>query len=70
VAGGAIALGTAVVHQFTKQEVEQIEAKTGKPVEELTDKELAQATQELGITGEPLIDEDEEAVEAAEEEDE
>lgn len=66
--GGTVALGTAMVHKFTKKDVEQIEAKTGKPAEELTDEELQQVTQQLGIQGAPLSEAEMQEVEKAEDE--
>lgn len=63
--GGAIALGTAAVHKYSKKDVERIEQQTGKPAEELTDEELAQATQQLGIQPEEMSDQEWDAVEQA-----
>ena len=63
--GGAIALGTAAVHKYSQKDVERIEQQTGKPAEELTDEELAQATQQLGIQPQEMSDEEWDAVEAA-----
>lgn len=63
--GGAIALGTAAVHKYSKKDVERIEQQTGKSAEELTDEELAQATQQLGIQPEELDDQDVDQVEAS-----
>lgn len=63
--GGAIALGTAAVHKYSKKDVERIEQQTGKPAEALTDEELAQATQQLGIQPEEMSDQEWDAVEQA-----
>ena len=63
--GGAIALGTSAVHKYSKKDVERIEQQTGKPAEELTDEELAQATQQLGIQPQEMSDEEWDAVEAS-----
>jgi hypothetical protein len=64
-AGGAIALGTAAVHKYSKKDVERIEAQTGKPAEELTDDELTQASQQLGIQPQEMSDEEWDQVEAS-----
>jgi hypothetical protein len=63
--GGAIALGTSAVHKYSKKDVERIEQQTGKPAEELTDEELAQATQQLGIQPEEMSDQEWDQVEAS-----
>ena len=63
--GGAIALGTAAVHKYSKKDVERIEQQTGKSAEELTDEELAQATQQLGIQPQEMSDEEWDQVEAS-----
>ncbi|MBE2222395.1 MAG: SHOCT domain-containing protein [Anaerolineae bacterium] len=67
--GGAIALGTAAVHKYSKKDVERIEQQAGKPAEELTDEELAQATQQLGIQPQEMSDEEWDQVDAADAED-
>jgi Short C-terminal domain len=67
--GGMVALGTAAVYKYSKRDVEQIEEKTGKPAEELTDEELAQAAQELGIQPQELDDAEMDQVDAADAED-
>jgi len=56
--GGMVALGASAVHKYSKKDVERIEAQTGKPAEELTDEELQQATQSLGIEPEEMSDEE------------
>lgn len=63
--GGAIALGTSAVHKYSQKDVERIEQQTGKPAEELTDEELTQATQQLGIQPQEMSDEEWDAVEAS-----
>lgn len=66
--GGTVALGAVAVRKFTKKDVEKIEAAAGKPAEELSDEELQQITQKLGIQGEPLTAEEQKQVDAAERE--
>jgi hypothetical protein len=63
--GGMVALGTAAVYKYSKKDVERIEQQTGKPAEELTDEQLAQAAQQLGIQPQEMSDEEWDAVEKA-----
>ncbi len=65
--GGMIVLGTSAVHKYSKKDVERIEQQTGKPAEELTDEQLAQAAQQLGIQPEELDDQEMDQVDAADE---
>ena len=67
--GGMVALGAAAVHKYSKKDVERIEEKTGQPAEELTDEQLAQAAQELGIQPQEMSDEENDEMEAADAED-
>lgn len=61
-AGGLIAIG---VHKLSKHDVEKVEAKTGKPAEELTDEELEQVMAELNIAANEMTDEEMDQVDAA-----
>jgi hypothetical protein len=63
--GGMVALGTASVYKLSKQDTERVEKYTGKPAEELTDEELSQAMDNLGIPKEELSDAEFEEVEKA-----
>jgi hypothetical protein len=67
--GGMVALGTAAVYKYSKKDVERIEQQTGKPAEELTDEQLAQAAQQLGIQPQEMSDDEWDAVEKADAED-
>ena len=57
--GGAIALGGAYAgHKLSKQDAEQIEAASGKSIDDMSDEELQQYMEERGIQPEPMTDED------------
>jgi hypothetical protein len=49
--GGMVAWGT---RKLTQKDVQQIEQKTGKPYEDLSDAEVQQATTALNIQAAPL----------------
>lgn len=63
--GGMVALGAAAVHKYSKRDVERIEQHTGKSAEELTDEELAQASQDLGIQQQEMTEDEWNEVESA-----
>lgn len=65
--GGLIAAGS---YKLSKSQAQQVEQKTGKPVEELTDEELEQATESLNIEMEEMSDAEWAEVEAADPEEE
>jgi hypothetical protein len=50
-AAGMVAWGTK---KLTQKDVQQIEQKTGKPYEDLSDAEVQQATTQLGIQAQPM----------------
>ncbi|HMK09304.1 MAG TPA: hypothetical protein VK449_09770 [Anaerolineales bacterium] len=50
-AAGMVAWGTK---KLTQKDVQQIEQKTGKPYEDLSDAEVQQATASLGIQAQPM----------------
>ena len=54
-AGGLIALGT---HKLRKEDVDRVEEHTGESADDLTDEELEQAMDELGIEDQETGDED------------
>ena len=67
VIGGAVLLAVGMTAtKLTKPEVEQIEEKTGKKAEDLSEDELDAAMGELGIEGEEPSDEEVAMLEAAE----
>ena len=61
--GGLLAFGA---YKLSKRDTERVEEHTGKKAEELTDEQLEQAMDELGIEKETVSDEEWEAAEAAE----
>jgi len=61
-AGGLIALGA---YKLSKRDTERVEEHTGKKAEELTDAELEQAMDQLGIDKEAMSDEEWTEVEKA-----
>ena len=48
-------------YKMTKQQSEQIQAQSGVDPEEMTDEELAQSMDELGIEKQPVTDADKDA---------
>lgn len=57
--GGAIILGGLYAgHKLRKRDADQIEADTGRSVDEMSDEELKQAMEERGIEPEPMTDDD------------
>jgi hypothetical protein len=56
--GGMVAFGS---YKMSQQDAERIEQQTGVEPEELTDQELAQAMDELGIEKQTVTAEDREA---------
>jgi hypothetical protein len=60
--GGLIALGA---YKLSKRDVERVEEKTGQKAEELTDEQLEQAMDELGIDKDEMSDEEWAEVEKA-----
>jgi hypothetical protein len=57
--GGAIVLGGVYAgHKLRKRDAEQIEAASGKSIDEMSDEELKQAMDERGIQPEPMTDDD------------
>ena len=60
--GGLIALGA---YKLSKRDVQRVEEHTGQKAEELTDEQLEQAMDQLGIEKEPMSDEEWAAVEKA-----
>jgi hypothetical protein len=66
VVGGAVLItGTHRSRKLKQQDVEQIEAHAGAPIEDLEEDELDQAISELGIEEQPLDKNDEAALAAA-----
>jgi hypothetical protein len=63
-AGGAVVWAG---HKLSKNDAEKIEEHTGKPPDDLTDEEVETAMSELGIEEQELTEEDQAAIEAAEE---
>jgi hypothetical protein len=63
--GGLIALGA---YKLGKRDVERIEEHTGKSAEDLSDEELDQAMDDLGIEGEELDDTDYDYIDEQEDE--
>ncbi len=67
VVGGAVLLAVGMTAtKLTQPEVKQIEEKTGKKAEDLSEDELDAAMGELGIEGEEPSDEEVAMLEAAE----
>jgi hypothetical protein len=67
IVGGAILVGGAhAMKKLTQKDAQAVEQHTGKPPEELSEEELAQAMTELNIQGEPVTPADEQAMAAAE----
>lgn len=57
--GGAIVLGGLYAgHKLRKRDADQIEADTGKSIDEMSDEELKQAMEERGIEPEEMTDDD------------
>ena len=65
-AGGLLAFGA---YKLSKRDAQRVEEYTGKPAEELTDEQLEQAMDQLGIDKQTLTDEDQAYVEQQESED-
>ena len=63
--GGMIAVGYAG-YRMSKRDVERVEEHTGKKAEDLTDEQLEQAMDQLGIEKQTVSDEEWAAAEAAE----
>jgi hypothetical protein len=63
--GGMVALGTTAVYKYSQKDVERIEQQTGQSAEELTDEQLQQAAQQLGIQPQEMDDQEWDQVEAA-----
>jgi len=61
--GGLLAFGA---YKLSKRDTQRVEEHTGQKAEELTDEQLEQAMDELGIEKETVSDEEWEAAEAAE----
>ena len=55
--GGMIALGYAG-YKMSKRDVQRVEEQTGKDADELTDEQLEQAMDQLGIEKETMTDEE------------
>ena len=55
--GGMVALGYAG-YKMSKRDVDRVEEKTGKDADELTDEQLEQAMDQLGIEKETMSDEE------------
>ena len=67
--GGAVLLaGGAVAYKLGKKDAERIEERSGKSVEEMSDEELTQSMDELGIKSQELTDEDRAAIDRYEKE--
>ena len=62
--GGMIAVGYAG-YKLSKRDVERVEEQTGQSADELTDEQLEQAMDQLGIEKEPMPDEEWAAAEKA-----
>ena len=62
--GGLLAFGA---YKLSKRDVKRVEEHTGQQAEELTDEQLEQAMDELGIEKQTVSDEEWEAAEQAEE---
>jgi len=67
--GGMVALGTYSVYKLSKRDTERVEEYTGKPAEELTDEQLEQAMDQLGIEKQEVSDTEYEEIEQADAED-
>lgn len=68
VVGGAVVLaGSAAAHhhKISEQDAAKIEEYTGQSVEELSDEELTQAMDDLGVEDLPMDENDEAAIAAA-----
>lgn len=64
--GGLVVVGVGTAaYKLTKKDTEQIEQHTGKPVEDLSEEEMNQAMDDLGIEGEEVTDSDMAQLEAA-----
>jgi len=72
VGAGAILLigGTAAAIKLSQPDIKRIEAHTGKSADDLTEEELLAAMKKLGIQRLELSEEDEAAIEEADEEEE
>jgi uncharacterized membrane protein YgaE (UPF0421/DUF939 family) len=55
--GGMVAVGYAG-YKMSKKDVQRVEEQTGKPADELTDEQLEQAMDQLGIKKETMTDEE------------
>lgn len=67
--GGAIVLaGGAVAYKLGKKDAERIEEHSSKSVEEMSDEELKQSMDELGIQSQELTEEDRAAIDRYEKE--
>ena len=62
--GGMVALGYAG-YKMSKRDVQRVEEHTGQPADELTDEQLEQAMDQLGIEKETMSDEEWAQVEKA-----
>jgi predicted Zn-dependent peptidase len=62
--GGMVALGYAG-YKLSQRDVERVEEQTGKKADELTDEQLEQAMDQLGIDKETMTDEEWAAAEEA-----
>ena len=63
--GGAIVVGAgALAYKLGKGQAQQIEQRTGVPLEEMSDEEIQGAMNDLGMQGEPLTEADNASLEA------
>lgn len=64
--GGMVLVGAGTAaYKMSHKDVEQIEQHTGKPAEDLSEEEMTQAMDELGIESQEISDSDMAALEAA-----
>lgn len=64
--GGLVVVGVGTAaYKLTQKDTEQIEQHTGKPVEDLSEEEMNQAMDDLGIEGQEVTDSDMAQLEAA-----
>ena len=68
--GGMVVVGTsAAMVKMSQADAQKIQQSTGKAPEELSEEELQQAMQQQGVQAQPVTEQDQQAMAAAEEAD-
>ena len=68
--GGMVVVGTsAAMVKMSQADAQKIQQSTGKAPEEMSDEELQQAMQQQGVQAQPVTEQDQQAMAAAEEAD-